>query len=73
MKTGGSELSERIKLSKMTENELRELSLQKKKNGCYTSRALAAQRKLWEKSHYPTHDEEYDNGYEVIDALRRQY
>lgn len=66
-------MSERIKLSKMTENELRELSLQKKKNGCYTSRALAAQRKLWEKSHYPTHDEEYDNGYEVIDALRRQY
>lgn len=66
-------MSERSKLSEMAEDELKALSLQKKKNGCYTSCALAAQRKLWEKSYYPTYDEEYDNGYEVIDALRRQY
>lgn len=66
-------------INKMTEKELKLLAVQKKKNGCYTSRALAAQRKLWEESHYPTNYLEeykngsYDNGYEVIDILSLQY
>lgn len=74
MKTGGrSKLSKRDKLSEMTEDELKTLSLQKKKNGCYTSRAIAAQRKLWDQFHYPTHDKEYDNGYETVDIVTQQY
>lgn len=73
-------MSERGKLSEMTEDELKELSLQKKKNGCYTSRALAAQRKLWDQFHYPINNyvEEYDggyydNGYETVDIVTQQY
>ena len=41
-----------MKLSTLSENELREVSLLKNKKGCATSNALEAQRILYERHHW---------------------
>lgn len=42
-----------IKLTDLPDEELRELSKQRKKNGSYTKRAITAQRILWERADRP--------------------
>lgn len=37
-----------MKLKEMTYEQLREVSLQRKSNGSFTSKALQAQRMLWD-------------------------
>ena len=40
-----------MKLSKMTDEQLQEVALMKKKNGCATSEALRAQEMLWRRNY----------------------
>ncbi len=42
-----------IKIVDRTDEELREISMQRKKNGSYTQRALKAQRILWKRAGCP--------------------
>lgn len=42
-----------VKMVDRTDEELREISLQRKKNGSYTQRALKAQRILWKRAGCP--------------------
>lgn len=68
------------KYTKMSEEELKILANNKKKNGCYTQQALAAQRELWCRTHYEIDnaleeycDGYYDDGYKELDILSQQY
>ena len=68
------------KYTKMSEEELKILANNKKKNGSYTQQALSAQRELWKRTHYEIDNtlEEYcggyyDDGYKEIDILSQQY
>ena len=40
-------------LMQLTDDELHEISMQRKKNGCYTKQALEAQRILWTRADRP--------------------
>ncbi|WP_192813540.1 MULTISPECIES: hypothetical protein [unclassified Megasphaera] len=42
-----------IKMVDRTDEELREISMQRKKNGSYTQRELKAQRILWKRTGCP--------------------
>lgn len=46
-----------MKLKEMTYEQLREASLQRKSNGSFTSKALQAQRMLWDINHWGTQRE----------------
>lgn len=53
-----------IKLKEMTYEQLREVSLQRKSNGSFTSKALQAQRMLWDINHWGNSKKStIDNGY----------
>lgn len=56
------------------------LANKKKKNGSFTQQAIASQRELWNHKHYKIDNslEEkyggyYDDSYEEVDVLQRQY
>ena len=69
-----------MRYTDMTEEELNVLANKKKKNGSFTQQAITAQRELWNRTHYEIDnvleeycDGYYDDGYEEMDILSRQY
>lgn len=62
------------KFQMMTDEELRELSVQKFKNGRYKKAALYAQRELWERRNWGTKEDPFiDDGHHDVTIEDLQY
>ena len=63
-----------MKYEQMTREQLKELAKEKYKNGKFTKTAIAAQRELYNRSHWDIEERYvFDNGYIERDIVDVQY